>query len=51
MKVTRPLSNNPVISRQADRLVSTLSGKHQPRFQGPLLLGPHVGEDPGNEVG
>ena len=63
MKVTRPMPHNPVISRQADRwrtemnevtrhwLVNTLGGNHQPRSQGPLLLGPRVGEDPGNEVG
>ena len=28
-------------------LVSTSGGNHQPRSQGPLLLGPRVGEDPG----
>ena len=56
MKVTRRTSNNPMISHQAARrrtemneitghwLVSTLGGNHQPRSQGPLLLGPRVEE-------
>lgn len=51
-----------MISHQADRrrtemnevtrhwLVSTLGGNYQSRSQDPLLLGPHVREDPGNEV-
>ena len=52
-----------MISHQADRrrsemnevtrhwMVSTLGGNYQPRSQDPLLLGPHVREDPGKEVG
>ena len=33
-----------------DRETSVFLCEPQPRSQGPLLLGPRVGEDPGNDV-